>query len=125
MLIALDARLHYSTSIESRFDKKTNEHSHKLLKLFRRTIMKTLTATAIVSAASACLTSLVFVGIVNVATTTQVEASPAPVQTVTVRHARMTEAEKLAYDQESAMMQTVVITAKRLTPEQKAAMSAE
>ena len=87
--------------------------------------MKTLTATAIVSAASACLTSLVFVGIVNVATTTQVEASPAPVQTVTVLHARMTEAEKLAYDQESAMMQTVVITAKRLTPEQKAAMSAE
>ncbi|MBR7746205.1 hypothetical protein [Undibacterium baiyunense] len=87
--------------------------------------MKTLTATAIVSAASACVTSLIFVGIVNVATTTQVEASPAPIQTVTVRHARMTEAEKLAYDQETSMMQTVVISAKRLTPEQKAAMVSE
>lgn len=84
--------------------------------------MKTLTATAIVSAASACLTSMIFVGIVNVATTTQVEASPVAVQTVTVRHARMTEEEKLAYDHETSMMQTVVISAKRLTPAQKAAM---
>ncbi|MBR7799429.1 hypothetical protein [Undibacterium fentianense] len=87
--------------------------------------MKTLTATAIVSAASACVSSLIFVGILNVATTSQVEASPIPVQTVTVRHARMTEAEKLAYDQETAMFQTVVISAKRLTAEQKAAISAE
>ena len=87
--------------------------------------MKTLTATAIVSAASACLTSLVFVGIVNIATTTQVEASTVPVQTVIVKHNRMTEEEKLAYDQETAMFQTVVISAKRLTAEQKAAMSAE
>jgi hypothetical protein len=65
------------------------------------------------------------VGIVNVATTTQVEASPAPIQTVTVSAKRMSEAEKLAYDQETSMVQTVVISAKRLTPEQKAAMSAE
>lgn len=87
--------------------------------------MKTITATAIVSAASACLTSLIFVGIVNVATSTQVEASPVPVQTVTVHHARMTEAEKLAYDHETSMMQTVVISAKRLTPAEKAAMADE
>jgi hypothetical protein len=87
--------------------------------------MKTITATAIVSAASACVTSIIFIGIVNLATTNQVEASPAPMQTVTIRHARMTEAEKLAYDQETSMMQTVVISAKRLTPAQKAAMADE
>jgi hypothetical protein len=125
MSIALDLKLDYSTPIESRFDTKTKQTLRSFNDIFRRNIMKTLTATAIVSAASACVTSLIFVGIVNVATTTQVEASPAPIQTVTVRHARMTEAEKLAYDQETSMMQTVVISAKRLTPEQKAAMSAE
>ncbi|MFZ6799585.1 hypothetical protein [Undibacterium sp. Di24W] len=87
--------------------------------------MKTITATAIVSAASACLSSLIFVGIVNVATTSNVDASVAPIQTVTVSAKRMSEAEKLAYDQETSMMQTVVISAKRLTPAQKAAMTAE
>nr|WP_315487552.1 hypothetical protein [uncultured Undibacterium sp.] len=87
--------------------------------------MKTITATAIVSAASACVTSLVFVGIVNMATTTTVEASVAPIQIVTVSAKRMSDAEKLAYDQETSMMQTVVISAKRLTPAQKAAMADE
>lgn len=87
--------------------------------------MKTITATALVSAASACLSSLIFVGIVNVATTSNVDASVAPIQTVTVSAKRMTEAEKLAYDHETSMMQTVVISAKRLTPAQKAAMADE
>jgi hypothetical protein len=87
--------------------------------------MKTITATAIVSAASACLSSLIFVGIVNVATTSNVDASVTPIHTVTVSAKRMSEVEKLAYDQETSMMQTVVISAKRLTPAQKAAMADE
>lgn len=90
--------------------------------------MKTLTATAIVSAASACLTSLIFVGIVNVATTTEVEASVAPIQTVTVSAKRMSDEDKLAYDLELAQMtvsQVVEIRAKRLTAAEKAKMAAE
>jgi len=87
--------------------------------------MKTITATAIVSAASACLSAFIFVGIVNVATTANVDASVAPIQTVTVSAKRMSDAEKFAYDQETSMMQTVVISAKRLTPAQKAAMADE
>ncbi|GGX20411.1 hypothetical protein [Undibacterium macrobrachii] len=90
--------------------------------------MKTFTATAIVSAASACLTSLIFVGIVNVATTTEVEASVAPIQTVTVSAKRMSDEDKLAYDLELAQMtvsQVVEIRAKRLTAAEKAKMAAE
>ena len=90
--------------------------------------MKTLTATAIVSAASACLTSLIFVGIVNVATTADVEASVAPIQTVTVSAKRMSDEDKLVYDLEMSQMvvtQVIEIRAKRLTAEEKAKMTAE
>ena len=90
--------------------------------------MKTLTATALVSAASACLTSLIFVGIVNVATTADVEASVAPIQSVTVSAKRMSDEEKLAYDLEMSQMvvtQVIEIRAKRLTAEEKAKMTAE
>jgi hypothetical protein len=87
--------------------------------------MKTFSTTAIVSAASASFTALIFVSLFNVATTTQVDASPTPVQVVEVHQAHMTDAEKLAYDQETAEVQTVLVTAKRLTAEQKAAMSAK
>ena len=90
--------------------------------------MKTITATAIVSAASACLSSLIFVSIVNVATTANVDASVAPIQTVTVSAKRMTDAEKSSYDLElsqSAKTQVVVIRAKRLTAEEKAQMAEE
>ena len=90
--------------------------------------MKTITATAIVSAASACLTSLIFVGILNVATTADVEASVAPIQTVTVSAKRMSDEDKLAYDLEMSQMvvtQVVEIRAKRLTAAEKAKMSAE
>lgn len=90
--------------------------------------MKTFTATAIVSAASACLTSLIFVGIVNVATTTEVGATVAPVQSVTISAKRMSDEDKLAYDLEMAQMvvtQVVEIRAKRLTAAEKAKMAAE
>jgi hypothetical protein len=90
--------------------------------------MKKLTATAIVSAASACVTSLIFVGIVNVATTADVEASVAPVQKVTVSAKRMSDEDKLAYDLEMAQMtvtQVIEIRAKRLTAAEKANMAAE
>lgn len=90
--------------------------------------MKTFTATAIISAASACLTSLIFVGVVNVATTTEVEASVAPIQTVTVSAKRMSDEDKLAYDLELAQMtvtQVVEIRAKRLTAAEKAKIAAE
>jgi hypothetical protein len=90
--------------------------------------MKTITATAIVSAASACVTSLIFVGIVNMATTTNVEASVAPMQTVTVSAKRMSDAEKQAYDWElaqSTVTQVIEIRAKRLTAAEKAQMNAE
>jgi hypothetical protein len=86
--------------------------------------MKNFTATAIISAASACLTSMVFVGIINVAATSDVGASIAPIQTITVHTARMSAEDKLAYDLELAQMpvsQVVVIHAKRLTVEQIAA----
>lgn len=88
--------------------------------------MKTLTATAFVSAASACLTSLIFVGIVNVATTTEVGASDVPIQSVTVSAKRMTDEDKLAYDLEMSQMavtQVVEIHGKRLTAAEKASMS--
>ncbi|MFZ6816845.1 hypothetical protein [Undibacterium sp. Ji22W] len=90
--------------------------------------MKTLTATAIVSAVSACLTSLIFVGVVNVATTTDVGAAVAPVQTVTISAKRMSDEDKLAYDLEMAQMvvtQVIEIHAKRLSAAEKAAMVAE
>ena len=90
--------------------------------------MKTFTATAIVSAASACLTSLIFVGIVNVATTTEVGATVTPVQTVTVTAKRMSDEDKLAYDLELSQMavtQVVVVHGKRLTAAEKANISAE
>jgi hypothetical protein len=90
--------------------------------------MKTITATAIVSAASACVSSLIFVGIVNMATSTNVEASVAPIQTVTVSAKRMSDAEKQAYDWElaqSTVTQVIEIRAKRLTAAEKAQMSAE
>jgi len=90
--------------------------------------MKTLTATALVSAASACLTSLIFVGIVNVATTAEVEASVAPIQTVTVSAKRMSDEDKLVYDLEMSQMvvtQVIEIRAKRLTAAEKAKMAAE
>jgi hypothetical protein len=96
--------------------------------------MKTITATALVSAASACLSSLIFVGIVNVATTSNVDASVAPMQTVTVSANRMTAEEKLAYDLElsqsanpanSVKTQVIVISAKRLTAAEKAQMADE
>nr|WP_314863447.1 hypothetical protein [uncultured Undibacterium sp.] len=90
--------------------------------------MKTITATAIVSAASACVTSIIFVGIVNMATTTNVEASVAPMQTVTVSAKRMSDAEKQAYDWElaqSTVTQVIEIRAKRLTAAEKAQMNAE
>ena len=90
--------------------------------------MKTITATAIVSAASACLSSLLFVGIIGVTATTEVSASATPVQTVTVKANRMSDTEKQAYDQEmsqSSAIQVVEIHAKRLTPAQKAQMAAE
>ncbi|MFZ6799584.1 hypothetical protein [Undibacterium sp. Di24W] len=90
--------------------------------------MKTITATAIVSAASACVTSLIFVGVVNMATTTTVEASVAPIQTVTISAKRMSDAEKQAYDWElaqSTVTQVIEIRAKRLTAAEKAQMNAE
>lgn len=43
-------------------------------------------------------------------------------QTVTISAKRMTVEEKRAFDLQSSGFQTVVISAKRLTPEQKAAM---
>lgn len=89
--------------------------------------MKTITATAIVSAASACLSSLLFVGIVGVTATTEVSATATPVQTVTVKATRMSDAEKQAYDAEMSQsaVQVVEIHAKRLTPAQKLQMAAE
>lgn len=90
--------------------------------------MKTITATAIVSAASACLSSLLFVAIIGVTATTEVNASAATVQTVTVKANRMSDAEKQAYDAEmtqSVATQVVEIHAKRLTATQKAQMSAD
>ncbi len=88
----------------------------------------TITATAIASAASACVTSLIFVGIVNIATSTNVEASVAPIQTVTVSAKRMSEAEKQAYDwalAQSTVTQVIEIRAKRLTAAEKAQMENE
>jgi hypothetical protein len=90
--------------------------------------MKTITATAIVSAASACVSSLLFVGIVNMATSTNVEASVTPIQTVTVSAKRMSDAEKQAYDwqlAQSTVTQVIEIRAKRLTAAEKAQMSDE
>jgi hypothetical protein len=96
--------------------------------------MKTITATAIVSAASACVTSLIFVGVVNLATTSEVGATPAPKQKITVSANRMTAEEKLAYDLElsqsanlmnAASTQVVVIRAKRLSAAEKAQMADE
>jgi hypothetical protein len=96
--------------------------------------MKTITATAIVSAASACVTSLIFVGVVNLATTSEVGATAAPMQKITVSANRMTAEEKLAYDLElsqsanlmnAASTQVVVIRAKRLSAAEKAQMADE
>jgi hypothetical protein len=87
--------------------------------------MKTVTATAIVSTASAFLTSLVFVGIINVATTSNVNASAVPMQTVTVHTARMSAEEKLAYDLELAQTQTVTVRQVRMTEAEKLAYDAE
>ncbi len=52
----------------------------------------------------------------------QVRANTAVAQTVTISAKRMTAEEKRAFDLQSSGFQTVVISAKRLTPEQKAAM---
>lgn len=49
----------------------------------------------------------------------------AEMQTVTIVAQRMTEAQRMAYDQETAAIPTVVISAKRLSPEQKLAMDAQ
>jgi nitrous oxidase accessory protein NosD len=87
--------------------------------------MKTVTATAIVSTASAFLTSLVFVGIINVATTSNVSASVTPIQTVTVQAKRMSAEDKLAYDLELAQIQTVVIRQAGMTQAEKLAYDAE
>jgi hypothetical protein len=90
--------------------------------------MKTITATAIVSAASACLSSLIFVGVLNVATTSDVGATIAPVQTITVSAKRMSDEDKLAYDMEMAqlvVMQVVEVRGKRLTAAEKARMASE
>ena len=90
--------------------------------------MKTITATAIVSAASACLSSLLFVGVVAVTASTEVSANANTVQTVTVKANRMTDAEKQAYDlqmTQSAPVQVVEIHAKRLTAAEKARLAAE
>lgn len=90
--------------------------------------MKTITATAIISAASACLTSLIFVGIVNVATTAEVGATVTPVQTVTVSAKRMSDEDKLAYDLELSQMvvsQVVEVRGKRLSAAEKAKIAAE
>ncbi len=89
--------------------------------------MKTITATAIVSAASACLSSLLFVAIIGVTATTEVSASATPVQTVTVKANRMSDAEKQAYDLEMSQsaVQVVEIHAKRLTTAQKMQLAAE
>jgi hypothetical protein len=65
---------------------------------------------------------------VNMATTTNVEASVAPMQTVTVSAKRMSDAEKQAYDWElaqSTVTQVIEIRAKRLTAAEKAQMNAE
>lgn len=90
--------------------------------------MKTLTATAVVSAASACLSSLIFVGILNVATTAEVGASDVPVQSVTISAKRMSAEDKLAYDLEMSQMlvtQVIEVRGKRLTAAEKAKMTAE
>jgi len=96
--------------------------------------MKTLTATAIVSAASACVTSLIFVSIVNLATTSDVGATAAPIQKITISASRMTAEEKLAYDLElsqsanatnASTTQVIVIRAKRLTAAEKTQMADE
>lgn len=90
--------------------------------------MKTVTATAIVSAASACLSSLLFVGVVALTASSEVSANANTVQTVTVKATRMSDAEKQAYDLEmaqSAPVQVVEIHAKRLTAAEKARMAAE
>ena len=89
--------------------------------------MKTITATAIVSAASACLSSLLFVAIIGVTATTEVSTSATPVQTVTVKANRMSDAEKQAYDLEMSQsaVQVVEIHAKRLTTAQKMQLAAE
>jgi len=52
----------------------------------------------------------------------QASTNQTPMQTVTIVARRMSEEQKVAYDQESSNMQTVVISAKRLSPEQKLAM---
>ena len=90
--------------------------------------MKTITATAIVSAVSACLSSMIFVGVLNVATTADVGATVTPVQSITVSAKRMSDEDKLAYDLEMAqvvVMQVVEVRAKRLTAAEKASMASE
>jgi hypothetical protein len=62
------------------------------------------------------------VAVSGAASAYQVRANTAAAQTVTISAKRMTIEEKRAFDLQSSGFQTVVISAKRLTPEQKAAM---
>lgn len=69
------------------------------------------------------LTGLVaMLAVTGAASAYQVRDSAIAAQTVTISAKRMTVEEKRAFDLQSSGFQTVVISAKRLTPEQKAAM---
>ena len=86
--------------------------------------MKTTTTTAIFAAITTCATTLILASAMNLASTAQADAAPLKTQTVTVRAARMSDAEKKSYDlemQQSAVSQVIVVRAKRLTAEEKAA----
>ncbi|MFZ6645550.1 hypothetical protein ACO0LO_07535 [Undibacterium sp. TJN25] len=86
--------------------------------------MKTAnTFTSGIILASALVTALFASGCAYQATAQQ-QASTS-VQTVTVTAKRMTTDEKIAYDTANTTAQTVVMVAKRLTAEQKLAMAQE
>lgn len=78
---------------------------------------------------TAVIASALVAGLFSVVTAFQMPAaapaSAASVQTVSISAKRMSAAEKIAFDLQDRASQTVVISAKRLTAEQKLAMALE
>jgi hypothetical protein len=71
------------------------------------------------------IVATLLVGIVTAAAAFEIKTSGKKIQTISITGKRMSVEEKRAFDDEAQAMQTVVISTKRLSEEQKQAMLLE
>jgi hypothetical protein len=73
----------------------------------------------------AAMLTLLLGGVIGTVAAFEIHTPPAKIQTVNIHHQRMTVDEKIAFDTENTVPQTILISATRLSQQQKMAMAFE